>query len=104
GPGPGDLRFETVLVRAVVQWPEVHEHDDHVLRRDPLLRRGVDLLLLGGHTSQIGVRLTVVVVADRVREVRHLDPATERTLPERRLPRECPWPLAPLFSSAPSPY
>src|SRR5256885_17114464 len=61
-----DLRLEAVLLgMAVVECSEAHDHDDHVLRLDPLARCVVDLLLLAGDRAQICVRGPVVVEADR---------------------------------------
>src|SRR6185295_18226846 len=86
-----DLGLETMLVRvAVVERAELHQHDHHVLRSDPPLRRGVLLLALDADRAQIRVRRSVVIVADRARRVGEGDLATDRSLLEREVGAELP--------------
>ena len=55
-PLPTTSCLEAVLRRAVVERPELHQHDHDVLRGDAGAGRRVDLLLLAGDRPQVRVR------------------------------------------------
>ena len=95
-----DVRLQAVLVRmAVVERPEMHDHHDHVLGRDPLAVRRVLLLAFHADRAEVRVRGPVVAIHDLVGEVRRADdrrlpagrPAARRARTARPARRPSPW-------------